>query len=397
MCMIGGGHFAAMVVSLSPKAGRARGEREPVVLEHKTFHRYTTRRKQGGSQSANDNSKGNAHSAGASIRRYNEVALINEVRELLAAWKPLLDSADLLFVRASGTANRRTLFSYEDAVLRNNDPRLRGLPFSTRRATQSELLRSFQELTRIKVSRVDEATLAALAAANAPKNPAAPKPLTPEPPKLSKEEEEALMHTTQLNALIRRNKAPAVLSYLTSNTLPASFRFQPPAQFHHSPTPLHLAASLGSSAVVSALLKKAQADPTEHNEDGKTPFDLAGDRNTRDAFRVARAELGESKWDWEAARVPGALGKAEAEERGRREREEADKEEKERREKEVARLKEEDKGRKVRAKPGFSLGMGLGRMEEESRGLSAEAKVKLERERRARAAEERIRKMQEGK
>jgi len=36
------------------------------------FIRYTTRRKQGGSQASNDNAKGKAKSAGANLRRYNE-------------------------------------------------------------------------------------------------------------------------------------------------------------------------------------------------------------------------------------------------------------------------------------------------------------------------------------
>ncbi|TEY48845.1 hypothetical protein BOTCAL_0291g00090 [Botryotinia calthae] len=91
MCMIGGGHFAAMVVSLAPKqvknpqATTGPLTKEAVVLAHKTFHRYTTRRKQGGAQSANDSAKGAAHSAGSSLRRYNEQALQDEVRQLLTS------------------------------------------------------------------------------------------------------------------------------------------------------------------------------------------------------------------------------------------------------------------------------------------------------------------------
>ena len=166
LCMIGGGHFAAMVVSLVPKMGKKHtgvDERQATVIAHKTFHRYTTRRKQGGSQSANDASKGAAHSAGSSLRRYNEAALTNEVRELLKEWKGMVDTAELLFIRATGSTNRRTLFGpYEGQVLHNNDPRNRSFPFSTRRATQAELIRSFTELTRVKTSTVDEAALAAL-------------------------------------------------------------------------------------------------------------------------------------------------------------------------------------------------------------------------------------------
>jgi hypothetical protein len=42
--MVGGGHFAAMIVSLVPKLVKQSGklEREIVVVESKTFHRYTS-------------------------------------------------------------------------------------------------------------------------------------------------------------------------------------------------------------------------------------------------------------------------------------------------------------------------------------------------------------------
>ncbi|KAK3043960.1 hypothetical protein LTS18_002547, partial [Coniosporium uncinatum] len=221
LCMIGGGHFAAMIISLAPKMTKKAGvaERSATVIAHKTFHRYTTRRKQGGAQSANDASKGNAHSAGSSIRRYNESALTAEVRELLGQWKPMIDSSELLFIRATGSQNRQTLYGpYEGQVLRQNDTRIRGFPFSTRRATQAELMRCFVELTRVKTDRVDEAALAAeqeeatrqeqaeaqsRAASKAAKSAAAAAP------KKSQEDEVAELHTTQLSSLIRRSKAPA--------------------------------------------------------------------------------------------------------------------------------------------------------------------------------------------
>jgi Bacteroidetes VLRF1 release factor len=136
LMMIGGGHFAAIIASLIPKIiknHQSQEERQVDVLASKTFHRYTTRRKQGGAQSANDNAKGNAHSAGSSLRRYNEAALQKEVRELLATWKDELEKCELIFIRATGTANRRTLFGYDGAVLKNNDSRIRGFPFTTRR------------------------------------------------------------------------------------------------------------------------------------------------------------------------------------------------------------------------------------------------------------------------
>ncbi|KAI1771693.1 hypothetical protein F4818DRAFT_200591 [Hypoxylon cercidicola] len=407
LCMIGGGHFAAMVVSLAPRQTKQGStgplNREATVLAHKTFHRYTTRRKQGGSQSANDNAKGNAHSAGSSIRRYNEQALTDEVRLLLQDWKGLLDTSELLFIRATGSTNRRTLFGpYEGQVLRANDPRIRGFPFSTRRATQNELMRSFIELTRLKVREIDPSQEDKTQ--EEPSAKASSKPAKPAAPKLTEEEETALLHTSQLQAFIRRSKLPALLSYLKSNNVSADFLFQPAdsQQNHHAPTPLHLAANQNAAPLVLGLLVKGGADPTLQNKEGKTAFELAGDRATRDAFRVARSELGEGRWDWDAARVPAAITKEEAEKRDERERKESERKEAERRRAEEQRLKSEGpkvpdaKGRGKSLLDGGVAKSAQERRLEEARGLTPEQRMKLDRERRARAAEERFRRMQQG-
>ncbi|PIO15113.1 hypothetical protein AB205_0013470, partial [Aquarana catesbeiana] len=64
--MAGGGHFAGTVF---------KGKE---VFKHKTFHRYTVRAKRGTSQSVHDsqNRSHMAKSAGASLRRYNQAALM---------------------------------------------------------------------------------------------------------------------------------------------------------------------------------------------------------------------------------------------------------------------------------------------------------------------------------
>ncbi|RMZ80552.1 hypothetical protein DV737_g2914, partial [Chaetothyriales sp. CBS 132003] len=408
LCMIGGGHFAAMIVSLVPQIQKGSGgveERHAVVLAHKTFHRYTTRRKQGGSQSANDNAKGNAHSVGSSIRRANEAALELDVRNVLSDWQAMIDTSELLFVRATGSQNRRILFGpYDRQVLNSRDPRLRGFPFSTRRATQAELLRSFQELTCVKVSNIVEIALPPVpesAKAEQLKQPKAEK----RAPKLTKEDEAAKLHTSQLQSLIRRSKAPGVLLYLQKNELSPNFAFSPSHEHHHAPTPLHLASATNTAAVVGALLIKAKADPTLKNGDGKAAYDLAGDAKTRDAFRVARYQLGESVYDWKAANVPAGISQAEADARAQREKAEADSAETERRQAELEKLRQQDEQRSTRrierkAGAGQSLGAvapektGAERREEDMRGLTPEQRMKLERERRARAAEERFRRMQ---
>ena len=415
LCMIGGGHFAAMVASLSPKQSKHTSatplNKEAIILAHKTFHRYTTRRKQGGSQSTNDNAKGAAHSAGASIRRYNEQALVDDVRQVLKEWKVLIDTSDLIFIRATGTQNRRTLFGpYDGQVLRANDPRIRGFPFSTRRATQNELMRSFIELTRLKVKEIEPKSVLTAAPDSTGTSTAPTQPKPPSKPKLSEEEELALLHTTQIQAMIRRSKLPALLSYLQTNQIDAtSFRFQPhdSQQNHHASTALHLAAAQNSAPLVTGLLTRAAADPTLLNAEGKTPFELAGDRATRDAFRVARAELGEEAWDWDAARVPPGMKREEAEQRADRERKEKEAKEAARRNAQEERLKKEGPKASSSSRTAVSgrssgiLGGGIPKTaqekrEEEARGLTPEQKLRLERERRARAAEERFKRLQSG-
>ncbi len=410
LCMMGGGHFAAMIISLAPEIRKGPGgheERHAIVKAHKTFHRYTTRRKQGGSQSANDNAKGNAHSAGSSIRRYNEMALELDIRTVLSDWKDMIENSELLFIRATGTTSRRTLYGhYEGQVLRANDSRIRGFPFSTRRATQAELLRSFTELTILKVSTVSQSALPVVAADPGKANKLIkPKATSQEAqPKPSKEEEAALMHTAQIQTLIRRNKAPALLSYLTNNDLSSNYNFFPrhTPQHHHAPNALHLASSNRSAALVLALLTKAKADPTQSNGDGKTAFDVAGDSKTRDAFRLARHLLGESSADWKAAHIPSPLSEKEADERQQLEKAQESTAEAERRKADLERLRHEEAAQRIgRIERKAGAGKGLGSRdktgaeirEEEGRGLSTELRMKLERERRARAAEERIKRM----
>lgn len=402
LCMIGGGHFAAAIVALAPEIRKGHGgieERHATVMAHKTFHRYTTRRKQGGSQSANDNAKGNASSVGSSIRRANEAALVTDIRSLLAEWKQMIDTAELIFIRATGSQNRHTLFGpYEGQVVTSRDKRIRGFPFSTKRATQNELIRAFQELTRAKVEKlIEEEPERAQEQAAQKAQPKKPPPAKPTP-----EQEEAMLHTSQLQNLIRRSKAPGVLLYLKKNNLSANYTFYPPDQGtnHHAPTPLHLAASQNAAAVVIALLTKADADPARPNADGRVPYDIAGDGRTHDAFRIARQTLGEKACNWEAAHVLSPLSPEDVEARFAQQQAQDEAAETERRKADLERIKQEEEDRKlgkIEKKAGTGKALGAvpemswaEKNEEDLRGLTPEIRARLERERRARAAEARM-------
>ncbi|XP_015724460.2 ankyrin repeat and zinc finger domain-containing protein 1 isoform X1 [Coturnix japonica] len=138
--MMGGGHFAGAVF------------RGPQVQEHKTFHRYTVRARRGTAQSLRDaQTPGSApRSAGASLRRYNEAALLKDIQNLLATWAQHLKEAQRIFLRAP-RHNRALLFDSKNPHLSRGDPRVCHIPLSTRRATLKEVLRVHAVLSSLQV------------------------------------------------------------------------------------------------------------------------------------------------------------------------------------------------------------------------------------------------------
>uniref|UniRef100_A0A1A8Q6Q7 Ankyrin repeat and zinc finger domain containing 1 n=1 Tax=Nothobranchius rachovii TaxID=451742 RepID=A0A1A8Q6Q7_9TELE len=135
----GGGHFAGAVFE-----GKE-------VLHHKTFHRYTVRAKRGTTQGLRDSqSRVTAKSAGATLRRYNEAALVKDIQDLLVTWAEHLDKASAIFVRAP-SYNKTIFFGGRGAPLGKKDPRIRSIPFATRRATFREVQRIHQVLSTVHV------------------------------------------------------------------------------------------------------------------------------------------------------------------------------------------------------------------------------------------------------
>ncbi|NXE78587.1 ANKZ1 protein, partial [Cochlearius cochlearius] len=127
--MMGGGHFAGA-----------------------TFHRYTVRARRGTAQGLRDaQTPGSApRSAGASLRRYNEAALLKDIQDLLAAWAQHLNEAQRIFLRAP-RHNRVLLFGGRNPPLTRGDPRVCHIPLSTRRATLREVLRVHATLASLQV------------------------------------------------------------------------------------------------------------------------------------------------------------------------------------------------------------------------------------------------------
>lgn len=143
--LLGGGHFAAAVFKGSE------------VIIHKTFHNYTVRAKQGGSQSAKDGQSGTSHpkSSGASLRRYNELSQQQHIQELMESWKTHLERCDLIFFHAK-KHNRKTLFTGKKPILNPKDDRLRTIPFPTKRAKFSEVKRVYGMLFEVLIHGTED-------------------------------------------------------------------------------------------------------------------------------------------------------------------------------------------------------------------------------------------------
>ncbi|KAI8967101.1 hypothetical protein BDF20DRAFT_902592 [Mycotypha africana] len=441
--MLGGGHFAGCVIDVpSTEKKRAQviypSEEGGVIkfIAHRTFHRYTTRRKQGGSQSANDNAKGAANSAGAQIRRYNEQALQQEVREVLGQWQHLIMNSQMVFVHAP-SGNRKLVFNYEGAVLDRVGDRLNTIPFATRRPTLNELKRVYFELSTLKTMDVDEQALHDFKQKWIEKEEKAKKQLeksvmnksnSQQPNKAAAAETDSSLK--KLLNLLKQNKTAVTLAFIEKNEkdLPLSGplpvdQLGDKADVYHYPTLLHMVASMGNGAgeLIKELLIRYDADPTIVSDAGKTAYEVCKDKEARNAFRRCMCDYPD-KWDWlEKGRVPSPLTEKQEQEQLAKEKKRLEKEKERKRlmELEQARLEaereakeKEDQMRKqqqqqqiINQKARFAstarkLGSGNNSSSSslnDTLQMSPEARMRLEREKRARAAEERMKRLQQQK
>ncbi|KAG7820574.1 hypothetical protein KL909_004446 [Ogataea angusta] len=394
--MLGGGHFAGAIISHEPISTKGNhGSAEELrmqsvrFLHHKTFHRYTTRRKQGGAQNASDNAKGKAKSAGSTLRRYNEQALEQDIRNLLAEWKKELDGCEYIFIKASGSASHKIIVGYANSPIQNDDPRVRHFPFTTKRPTSSELKRAWIELSYLKIldlpkARKDEVEREqrqqeALARSRVQKQSATPKQDSPE-----------MEISRELVSLLKRSKAPALISFVKKNKVDVNMELQPETEFANTPTMLHFAAANKLSHMCQVLLVNLKADPAITNRHGRTAYELAS-QHARFSFQVARNILGEDYCDWDAAKVKEPMTKEEVESILNEEKRQNEQESKKLIDEQLEKAKQEAEEEHTKK---FGRGKPLGITEQQNlSSLTPEQRMRVLREQRARAAEARLGKL----
>ncbi|KAJ1801289.1 hypothetical protein LPJ59_000411 [Coemansia sp. RSA 2399] len=325
---LNGGHFGAAVFDNSTGA----------IVAHKTLHRYTTRRKQGGSQLREDNAKGRAaNSAGAQIRRYNEQKLMEEIRDIVQQWSELLKRCTRVFVRVP-RANRKGF------PLDWSDERIRSVPVPMARPTLTELQRVYAKITFVKIRTIDlckpseeqqqleqEQILPDLSSDDESEPPSSEdETLEPAPePELL-----AFLHDVAAMMLKDSLSNESIVQYMCEHLAELLDAMSDPAlglrylettdaiKAHLTPTLLHLASSLGRDPLIPFLLDNGD-DPTITNghppifSGGKTAYEVAKDRKTRDEFRVYRFEHEGEEYgvDWKLARVSDPISRERLEER----------------------------------------------------------------------------------
>ncbi|KAL1363377.1 hypothetical protein HN51_011595 [Arachis hypogaea] len=274
-----GGHFAGCVFD-----GDA-------VVAHKTFHRYVVRAKAGKKQSSKDASGRAAHSAGASLRRHNELALKKEVQELLTSWRPYFDASKCIFINAP-SSSRQLFYNGEKSLFSNPHCAIRNIPFTVRRPTFREAKRVYSQLTQVSFETDEKETLQS----NQEGLISIPTAVRNTDLLSSKGDMIELDNKDEAKASSSKKDAQPVLSDEESeNELPGIS------------TPLHQAAKSGDAHNVMELLEQG-LDPCIKDERGRTPYMLANEKEVRNIFRRFMAS-NPDKWDWHAAKVPSALTK----------------------------------------------------------------------------------------
>ncbi|XP_015078718.1 ankyrin repeat and zinc finger domain-containing protein 1 [Solanum pennellii] len=277
-----GGHFAGCVFDGT------------TAVAHKTFHRYVIRAKAGKKQSSKDASGKMAHSAGASIRRYNELALKKEIQDLFLAWKPYFADSSCIFIHAPSN-NRQLFFDGDQPYFVCQLNVIRNIPLTVRRPTYKEARRIYGLLTQVSFEVNEEVAPAC--------------------------EEVSLLSTSDLSSKCNESMEVLKESLETKEVPKASSSVMPSPNAIISSdsdsdsdnntvgtsTPLHEAAKCGDSEKVFELLEQG-IDPCLKDERGRTPYMVATEKEVRNAFRRFMAS-NLDKWDWNAAKVPSALTK----------------------------------------------------------------------------------------
>lgn len=331
-----------LVVVLLIQSGRFAGGvfRRGKCLAHRATVRYTIRKGQGKAQSTQDGSR-RPKSVGSQLRRAGEEQLKLDIKTTLAKWSELeyIKNASLIFLACPKTM-RSTVFTAADAnstktnnnsptdMLSKDDERIRKIPFDVGRATFHNVEIVHEVLMGVDLCHVQNDGSSNEESDGNETNDSVAHDKTQtqevvhdaeEEKRKRKEELASDLPMTPLHIASRDGKLTELLDLLHRSSHSAQddeefLDFDQPAGYDCM-TPLHFAAAASTkvdpvtaAALVSALLVQAHADPTIVDACNRPPYFLAKHDKVREAFRKARAVLGEDYCNWDGgAKVGPAL------------------------------------------------------------------------------------------
>lgn len=321
---------ASPIVVLFLRSGRFAGavfvHDRPVV--HRTSVRYTVRKGQGKAQSAQDAQK-KAQSMGAQLRRQGEISLQADVATALHDWRDYIAKAALVWISVPRTMQKQLLES-QPSILKRDDPRIRRIPMDIGRPAFETVCLIYAVLTQTTLREKVAVAPALLEPLESHDTIVDSKKIKPVETKNSsheqvtskEDEDEVCIPLSALHIAAQKGDVDEIQALLANVTIDSD-------EIHHCAgpfgmTPLHYAAdsatatssSSSCTAVdpgvaadcVLALLECGRADPCQTDSRLRVPYYLASHDVVRDAFRRARANLGEDYCLWdENAKVGPAL------------------------------------------------------------------------------------------
>ena len=285
---------------------------------HRVSTKYTVRKGQGKAQSSQDGNR-KAKSIGSQLRRQGELALREDLVTLMKDWNTAykIDTEAGLILTSLPKTMKKNFFL--DSGIERNDCRLRTIPLDTGRPAFETVLAVHDIMMKVTVGPKHESE--PMIDGDKPSFKHAPPP-TPssasvvatkpaELPNLPKSTpSSAIIPLTKLHELARDGIIVELLTALhTAPDMNASA-----SAGEDFMTPLHYAAlnqhhdSTIAAACVTALLQVGRADPCIVDARHRVPYFLATHDKVREAFRMARATLGEDYCAWDdLAKVGPAL------------------------------------------------------------------------------------------
>lgn len=296
-------------------------------IKHTTFSRYTVRKGQGGSQSALDNSKGKAKSVGSQLRRAGEAQLRNDVYSTLVDWREDIDNCALYFLSLSKMLQKGFWEDVNKAYQKNmnNDQGLKkgsnqvkSIPLDVGRPCFESCCAVYELIMNCSLLQVD---LSMGSSAHTSSNVASSNEVLLHPIKESNYENDIKESTTTEQEIVTREYVGAPLAPLHQAALDGNVEELTMLLSSNNGnnddidtvagpklmTPLHYAAANANpnaAKCVSLLLIQGRANPSMLDSHNRPPSYLASNDSVRNAFRLARSELGEDVWNWsEGAKV----------------------------------------------------------------------------------------------